>query len=281
MISGKRRFECFLLNNSSNLSRKKKPSSSSAQEYLLQQPAIRMPPGKAYLKWALNVVSGLDLQGPRRAGRRSCSSLLAIGDIEDLLLIAEQVRRRLTGGELVSWLQDWSAGLQTKNENVIRGLSNLDIPIMTTNYDTIIEDVTHRKSVSLEEADYEEMIKAQDNYHDYVIHLHGCYKKPENIVFGIRSYDRFIEDEFKSFFMKLFPAFRSVIFVGCGAGLSDPNFSALKEWIKKNRQGVSIRHYRLLAKEEDNDIQPEARIVPLVYGEKYADLERFLSELTG
>ncbi len=216
---------------------------------------------------------------PRLGWEGVMLQLLEIGDIEDWLLIAEQVQQRLNGGELVNLLQDWNAGLQVKHTGIIRALSDLGLPIMTTNYDTVIEEVTNRKTVSLEEDQQEELLKSQGNPEDYVIHLHGCHTRPNNIVLGIRSYEKFLDDDFKRFFMNLLPAFRSVIFVGCGGGLGDPNFSALKEWIRRNRQGVSIRHYRLLAREEDSGIQPEARIVPLIYGEKHSELEAFLCGL--
>jgi hypothetical protein len=76
---------------------------------------------------------------------------------------------------------------------------------------------------------------------------------------------------------------RTLLFVGCGEGLEDPNFGALLRWTRRVFAGSEYRHYRLALTNEVAAIQakhpPEERIFVLPYGTQYSDLGGFLRSL--
>lgn len=70
---------------------------------------------------------------------------LASGDIEDILSVAEQVATRLgypKGGEFARWLRESVGTLKPADKDLIQAIADLGIPIITTNYDSLIEQVT-------------------------------------------------------------------------------------------------------------------------------------------
>ncbi len=80
---------------------------------------------------------------PARWGNRVREEV-ASGDREDLLSAAGKVASKLkeSGGEYSSWLRESVGSLQPKRPGVIRALQALNVPIVTTNYDGLIESVT-------------------------------------------------------------------------------------------------------------------------------------------
>ena len=54
----------------------------------------------------------------------------------------------LQGGEYGRWLRETVGALRIECSDVITALKDLDVPIATTNYDSLIEQVTGLQSVS-------------------------------------------------------------------------------------------------------------------------------------
>ena len=76
---------------------------------------------------------------------------LRSGDAEDLLYVADEVARALgapTDGEYRRWLRETIGGLRAEHREVIAALSDLDVLIATTNYDSLIEEVTGLEPVT-------------------------------------------------------------------------------------------------------------------------------------
>ena len=100
---------------------------------------------------------------PRVGWARNMLTLLDLGDMIDWLLIAESVQRRLRDTEMKLWLKSWHSELEIKNTHLVDIIHKLGLPIMTTNYDTLIESVTSRKSISLDEEYQEFLTDAQQH----------------------------------------------------------------------------------------------------------------------
>ena len=64
-----------------------------------------------------------------------------------------------------------------------------------------------------------------------ILHLHGHWEDAESVVLGIHSYEEVLGDTRAQFMQQAITAFNSLLFVGCGEGLKDPNFSALRRWL--------------------------------------------------
>lgn len=67
------------------------------------------------------------------------------GDMDDLLSAAEKVSSKLgfpSGFEYRDWLRDTVGPLKAKDRTVLEALRDLNLPLATTNYDGLLEEVT-------------------------------------------------------------------------------------------------------------------------------------------
>jgi hypothetical protein len=69
-----------------------------------------------------------------------------------------------------------------------------------------------------------------------------------------------------------------LIFIGCGEGLSDPNFGAFLTWAQHAFPGAEYPHYRLCLDGELKALRAQhpvgGSIVPLSYGERLCESAR-------
>ena len=207
------------------------------------------------------------------------------GDLGELLAAAEKISGKLgcpNGGEYARWLLETVGQLEVTRPNINKALDNLrdhhgkKIPLITTNYDTLIEDVTHRKSITWKDrAALDSVFRGDD---ESIVHIHGVWNRPDTVILGIRSYEDVIRDTHMQAMLRSLPASRVIIFVGFGAGLADPNFGALLKWQANVFSGSPYHHFRLAKNEEVKNLRKqhpaEQRIVVVDYGEEYDDLEK-------
>ncbi|MFA6448558.1 MAG: tetratricopeptide repeat protein [bacterium] len=206
------------------------------------------------------------------------------GDILEIISVAEVISAKLgapKGGEYSRWLRESVGTLKYKNREVIDALHSLGIPIATTNYDGLLEEVTGLSPVTWMDGHIiERTLRGED---EKIIHLHGFWEKPESVILGIRSYEKILNNELFQSFLKTIQIMRTVIFVGCGEGLSDPNFEALLEWTGKVLSGSEYRRFRLAREEEVETLQKqhtsEQRLCVISYGKDYDDLAPFIKSL--
>jgi hypothetical protein len=129
-----------------------------------------------------------------RWGRRQREALedaVREGDLIEMLLVAEQVSKRLgapDGGEFVRWLREALSpeNLPVADDAVIRALDALQVPLLTTNYDELIEQVTGLPGVTWQERHkIPRIVRGED---PGVLHLHGKWDAPASVILGIRDY---------------------------------------------------------------------------------------------
>jgi tetratricopeptide (TPR) repeat protein len=235
-------------------------------------------------RWRELIRSGIEhcrTLGESDAWCTTVGKKLELESLETLLSAAEQVHKRLRrngGGELARWLRETFEELQPKNRSVIESLATLDLPLVTTNYDDLIEKVTSRRHVCWTDSrNVTRFIRGDDQR---VLHLHGHWEEPDSVVLGIRSYERVKKNKHTQAVMRALGMRNSLLFVGCGGkGLTDPNWHNFLTWLKRleSSSGVEHRHY-LLVREKD-PFQQQGRLFGLVYGKAYADLPNFLARM--
>jgi hypothetical protein len=76
--------------------------------------------------------------------------------------------------------------------------------------------------------------------------IHGHWETEESVVFGPGAYDSLLHDDVAQSFLRLRATERGILYVGVGGGVADPNFDALRRWVKGNldessRDGVDQR----------------------------------------
>ena len=206
-----------------------------------------------------------------------------LGDLDDLLSVAEQVAKRLgapADGEWRRWLRETVGKMMATNASIIKVIADLGIAITTTNYDGLIEEVTGLPARSWK--DGEQAIRVLRGEENAILHLHGYWEQPDTCVLGIRSYDDLLRQSLPQHLEKVIPTLHNMLFIGCGATLEDPNFAALRTWMRANLGGVEHRHYRLVNHAEFESLKSEhtgERIFLLDYGPAHTDLEPFLQKL--
>jgi tetratricopeptide (TPR) repeat protein len=209
---------------------------------------------------------------------------LASGDLESMLAVAELVASRLgapTGGEYGRWLRETVGTLTAHDSSLLAAIRELGMAVATTNYDSLIEQVIDVPAVTWRDGARVERVVRGDE--PGILHLHGHWQDPESVVLGIRSYDKVLGDAHAQAMLRALRTMRTLLFIGCGAGLEDPNFGALLRWSREVFPGSEYRHFRLC---RDQDVKsltalhpPEERLFPLSYGSGFGDLAPFLRSL--
>ncbi|MGH8898515.1 MAG: SIR2 family protein [Egibacteraceae bacterium] len=206
------------------------------------------------------------------------------GDLDDLLSAAEKVTRKLggrRGGEYRRWLRETVGSLDLPHSAMPSAVAGLGVPLVTTNYDGLLEQVTDLDPVTWRDGPRVQRVLRGDE--QGIVHLHGHWGEPESVVLGIRSYQDVLGDAAAQALLRALATFRSFLLVGFGAGLGDPNFAALRSWMAAAHGGSEYRHYRLVLDDEVEALgaehDPRERVVCVGYGARHEDLAGFLRGL--
>ena len=201
----------------------------------------------------------------------------------EFLPVATFIARTLQSaheGEFARWLSASIGELRLGDDSVIRGLAALGVQIATTNYDNLIEQYTGRTPSTWKDASLAfEFLRGRGNT---ILHLHGHYQRPETVVFSAASYEDICRDQSSQAILQAFLMTRTIIFVGCGAGLGDPSFGALLTWSRGALAKSAFTHYRLALNTEMTAVSQECvglPVKPIEYGSQHSDLGRFLLDL--
>ena len=223
---------------------------------------------------------------PRLGGKRASELHESVdsGDMLRLIGAAEEVAQRLgypKGGEYCRWLRETVGALKPENPSVLEALRELNVPIATTNYDGLLENFTERPAVTwMDGARIHRVIRGDELG---TLYLHGHWQRPESVVLGVRSYETVLGNELAQHIQRTLATVKTLVFVGCGAGLRDPNFGALLDWINGLFLESEYRHYRLCLESEMDALleahEQDGRVYPLPFGEKLEDLPEFLRYL--
>lgn len=255
--------------------------------------ALRGGAGAALASWTGLLADGLRrscdlglLDEPTHAHHRG---QLDSADAHALVEVADVVSRCLGaphGGEFSRWLRETVGRFHED----IRDHALLDllaahqrrgVLLATTNYDHLLAAATGLRPVTWRRVPAVE--RAIRGSEPRVLHLHGEWEEPESIVLGSHSYDEVARDPHAQAVLAALRMDRTFVFLGCGAGLHDPNLGAFLRWTSQVFGRSEVRHFRLCRSDEVAALRgehpPEQRIFPLSYGDTHADLVPFLRDL--
>lgn len=206
-----------------------------------------------------------------------------------LLGVADVVSDELgapRGGEFSRWLRETVGAFHRdiRDRTVLDALADHQrrgVLLATTNYDHLLETATALKPTTWRRAaDVERAIGGTE---PRILHLHGEWEDPESIVLGVRSYLEVASDPHAQAVLTTLRTDRTFVFVGCGAGLRDPNLGAFLKWTSETFGHSEARHFRLCRESEVDALRSEhpaeQRIFPLAYGSEHAHLAPFLRGL--
>jgi hypothetical protein len=202
-----------------------------------------------------------------------------------LISAAEEIQRRLhdhSPGTYRGWLRDTVGKLVPKHREILDALTALPGVLATLNYEGLIEQASNWKPVTwLSEDKVQEVLRREIT--DAVLHIHGWFDEPESVVLGLNSYAKVAGHAHTKAVLQLFTIDRTLLFVGCGGTVKDPNFSQLVGWAKEAIRDVPPRHVPLWREEELEAVREELKsapwLRPVAYGADYKDLAPFLRGL--
>jgi len=200
--------------------------------------------------------------------------------VDDLLSLATDIRselKRATHDRYGRWLTATIGALEPKTNAVADAISDLGVPIFTTNYDDVLEQALGRSSATWKEPAL--MRDIAMNSSNAVGHLHGIYRDPDSVIFNDVDYHRIINDAKAQAVQNAAFSMRNFLFIGFGNGLDDPNFEPMVSRFADDHQTAAYSHFKLCKAE---DVQPGSEldaIVDVSYGEHHGELAGFLRSI--
>jgi hypothetical protein len=205
------------------------------------------------------------------------------GDSFFLVQAATDISHRLgypTGGDYREWLRTTVGSLELVNPALVDAVLALGAQIATTNYDSLVEKRSQLPAVTWRDSYRVQRVLRGDE--QAVLHLHGHWEAPESVVLGVRSYEDMLRDEAAKLALRNLVWLRTLVFIGFGAGLGDPNFGELLKWSRPILAQSGYRHYRLVLESEVETAKKqheEERVSVIPFGRRHEDLPAFLRRL--
>jgi tetratricopeptide (TPR) repeat protein len=226
-----------------------------------------------------------DIGAATETAAKVLNDQIGSGEIDFLVSAAETIVARMTAkssGAFRGWLQETIGKLQIKDRTVIDALSGLSAVLATLNYDNLLEEATGGRAVTWLKADAVQNV-LRGNVSNAIVHLHGWYDEPESVVLGFKSYLEVKDHPHAQTLLRLFTMSHTLLFVGCGDTVLDPNFTRLIEWGREALHDVAPRHVLLCRTSEVDEFRRKLTdapwLEPLAYGDVYDELAPFLREL--
>lgn len=245
-----------------------------------------------HLSWTGLIKNGFDYalnKGRMDEPQRQRFELqLESSDVDELLSAAEFMGKKIDSpsGDLYKrWMYSLFESVKPEVNQMYEAISSiaaLNIPIATLNYDTLVEDVSGLRSISV--SDLRSTTNWMRGSEKGVLHLHGSWQEPESCVLGIRDYEKTIGSETRELFQRSLGVFKRLLFIGCGDTFSDPNFSALIQWLRRNMGATALQHYALVSNDQcpgrNKDASWQGFVEPLGFGDSRGELPSYLIKLT-
>lgn len=204
-------------------------------------------------------------------------------DTDSLVRAASMVAgalRELGAQAFADWMRDDVGNVQVVHRELAEALAGLHSAILTTNYDTLLETTLGRGSATwLEPMRLQELVLGKS---DLIGHLHGAWDRPESVVFSEADYSRLLQSPAAQSIQQAVSVVKTLVYVGFGAGLDDPNFGKLLAWHRETFAVSGAEHFRLCRTGELPELQRmhvADAITPIAYGPSFSDLPTYLRSL--
>jgi hypothetical protein len=146
--------------------------------------------------------------------------------------------------------------------------------LLTTNLDELLERFCRLQRIRPFIAD--DVRKYEQGILEGVFHIYGSFQDPTDVVLDTVGYHNVKASENLQSLLRAFAAHFTIIFVGCGSRLDDPNFGSLLTWASDRAQTLPNHHYLLVRDGETRRYNP---LINLRYGREYGDLVPYLRRL--
>jgi hypothetical protein len=201
-------------------------------------------------------------------------------DIDGMLdaanILSSQLRQH---GQFPTWLQSVFSSLDqdVRHPAILEALKKLHdngAILLTTNYDDVLEKYCGLRHIG--RSKIEDIVKFRRGDLDGVFHVHGSYHDPQEVVLDTTGYYQIRESDEVQNMLKAFLDDKTILFVGCGSGLEDPNFDSLLKWAAERQKNIPNIHCLLVRDGDSLVCKPLLRVR---YGSQYQDLAPYLNKL--
>lgn len=246
--------------------------------------------GASTASWIGLIQDGIDRAAPltknpswRDLRELSLEQATKYGDISELISVATAVADVLRPHRqaYVDWLREAIGELPRSEVGLGNALGSLNVPLLTTNYDTLIAKILRRSSVTWKSTErMREVFTGRDP--EAIGHLHGCWEDPDSVILTAQDYARITLRQNAKFLQQAQYASKSFLFIGCGDGLEDPNFSTMLSLHREMFPESLGDHFRLCRDGEAaslnlRHVDDDIRV--LGYGNGHEDLVPYLEQL--
>lgn len=145
---------------------------------------------------------------------------------------SDVIRILKRNGRFETWIDSEFSGLKVTQPALIQALGRLDIPIFTTNYDTLVESVLGLHPVSPTNPSL--MIRTASGRYPGVGHIHGVWSEPETCVITLGDYARIVQDKGSGTVHRALSLTRFLVYVG---------FEAVHNWANERFGSASQQHF--------------------------------------
>ena len=158
-------------------------------------------------------------------------SMIRSGKTDFMISAAETITDRFKArseGTFRGWLADTIGELKIQDATLLQDIAALPGLVATLNYDHLLEGATGLPAITWQEANAVQ--GALRGTREAILHLHGEYQKPESVVLGLSSYNKVRDEPHAKAVLQCFTLSKTLLFVGCGDTVLDPNFQQLIAW---------------------------------------------------
>ncbi|OBT60551.1 hypothetical protein VE03_10472 [Pseudogymnoascus sp. 23342-1-I1] len=182
-------------------------------------------------------------------------------------------------GQFSLWLESVFGSLSQEIRHpalidVLKALHERGATLLTTNYDDVLEKYCRLQRIGRSNQD--DVSRFQRGDLKGVFHIHGSYLDAHEVVLDTTDYYEVKHSGVVQHMLKAFLQYKTILFVGCGSGLEDPNFDALLRWASKRHKNLPRQHYLLIRDDDTVNYQPLLRVK---CGPRYEDLVLYLKRL--
>ncbi|KAH8589751.1 hypothetical protein B0O99DRAFT_636152 [Bisporella sp. PMI_857] len=201
-------------------------------------------------------------------------------EVEGLLdaanIVSSQMKQH---GQFPTWLESVFGSLSQEIRhpaliNVLKALHEKGATLLTTNYDDVLEK--HCGIQRIGRSNQDDVLMFQRGDLKGAFHIHGSYLDAHEVVLDTTDYYEVKHSGVVQHMLKKFLQYKTILFVGCGSGLEDPNFDALLRWASERHKNLLHRHCLLIRDDDSVNYQPLLRVK---YGPRYEDLVFYLKRL--
>ncbi|CAF3842178.1 unnamed protein product [Rotaria sordida] len=213
-------------------------------------------------------------------------------EVDDYLLAADQIKAyfqmkndKINNDLYKTWLREAVGNLSAKRLDLVKSIGELGCLILTTNYDSLLEDVLGKKSLRWNEYYSNGIDDSLENLKDYILHVYGHFEDIDSIIFSSHDYYRLFENESRQSKLREIMETKTLLFIGYDVGIFDLNFYSLLKWISFVTDDKPSSMYKLVKSNKYNmfhqisDTSFLENIKEVPYGNNAEDLLEFLKNL--